>query len=300
MSESVKHTDRADPAAPPKAVRMVVCDLDGTLLYNTKRISARNQAAIRSLRKQGILFGICSGRSAIALKTMLQVWGIDQDVDFVLGFNGAMYFDPKSGQVEEELALSADAIEAIMKTLKGTPLCMAEYQGDTLYSTKDNPIVRQMARRNRMNFSKVDPDFLLRDSLKFMAVGMPWQISAYLKSKKAESLKDARVFRSGPFLLEFVHPALSKLAGVKKAAHHFGIAEDEIVSFGNDNNDLEMLAGTIGVAMANALPAVQKAAGRVTASNKKDGVALYLERYVLNNNSGWPNEDKSRQFPVGK
>lgn len=269
-------------AKPAKPVRMVACDLDGTLLYSTKKITDRTKAAIRALRKRGILFGICSGRSAVALKTMLKVWGIDQDVDFVLGFNGAMYIDPKTGSIEETLPLTPEAIQQIMDTLKGSPLAQAEYHDDVLISTKDNPIVRQMARRNRMRFEKVIQAALLRDSLKFMAVGMPWSISAYLKQGKIAGAPKARVFRSGPFLLEFVHPQLSKLEGVKKAAERFDLSLDEIVSFGNDNNDLEMLEGTFGVAMANALPQVRKAASSLTDSNRKDGVAAWIEACILN------------------
>lgn len=264
-----------------KPIRMVVCDLDGTLLYSTKKITDRNKDAICALRNRGVKFGICSGRSAVALKTMLALWGIDQDVDFVIGFNGAMYMDPATGSIEETDWLTPKAIAPVMESLKGYRLAMAEYHGDGLYSTADNPIVRQMARRNRLSFHKVRPDWLLRNSLKFMAVGMPWTISRYLKSGEPARLKTARVFRSGPFLLEFVHPQLSKLEGVKKACERFGCSLDEVVTFGNDNNDLEMLAGTVGVAMANALPAIKEAAKYVTASNRHDGTAVFMEKYIL-------------------
>ncbi len=264
-----------------KPVKMIVCDLDGTLLYNTKKITDRNIRAIRAARKQGIKFGICSGRSAVALKTMLKVWGIDKDVDFVIGFNGAMVMDPQTGKIEETFWMRPDDIEPLIESLENSGLTLAEYHGDTLYATKDNLLVRQMARRNKLNFEVVSEKQLLRDSLKFMAVGMPWSISRYLDSDKPAKLKTARVFRSGPFLLEFVHPELSKLQGVKTMCERYGFSTDEAVSFGNDNNDLEMLAGTIGVAMANALPKVKEAASYVTASNRKDGVAVFLEKYVL-------------------
>ncbi|MCF0246315.1 MAG: HAD hydrolase family protein, partial [Ileibacterium sp.] len=53
------------------------------------------------------------------------------------------------------------------------------------------------------------------------------------------------------------------------------------MTFGNDNNDKEMLEGCVGVAMGNALPEIKEAARYVTGSNREDGVARFLEKHVL-------------------
>lgn len=264
-----------------KPIRMVLCDLDGTLLYNTKKISDRNKAAIRALRRQGILFGICSGRSAVALQRLVEDWGIGEDVDFVLGFNGGMFWDPATGLVEEQLGMEKNNIEEAIKSCEGYPFSYAQYRGTTMYATGDNILTRQMARRNKLGFEQVKLDDLRQSSLKFMAIGMPWTLNKWLKSQAQQQLRHCRVFRSGPFLLEFVHHGLSKLEGARLAGRKYGVALDEIMSFGNDNNDIEMLEGTVGVAMANALPAVKNAAAYVTASNRQDGVARFLESHVL-------------------
>lgn len=266
---------------PEKTVKMVVCDLDGTLLNASSRVSSRTQEAIRALRKQGVLFGICSGRSAVALKKMIQVWGIEEDVDFVLGFNGGMFWDPRTGEMEKIHTLDPKDIESVFQACRGFRFGFGEYQGKAMLATKPDFLAAQMARRNRLDLIRVDQKDLLRPALKVMAYGMPWTISRWLKQFDSKTLKTARVFRSGPFLLEFVHPQLSKLEGVARTAKKYGIALDEVLSFGNDNNDLEMLAGTQGVAMANALPAVKKAARFETDSNRKDGVARFLERWIL-------------------
>lgn len=264
-----------------KPVKMVVCDLDGTLLYSPAKITDRTKQAIRALRKKGILFGICSGRSAIALKKMVQVWGIENDVDFVLGFNGGMYWDPKTDTVEETHHLSAEDIQPIFDACKGYAFDFGEYQGKKMLATRKNVLSARMASRNKLDFCTVQAEELKQPALKLMAIGMPWTLSKWLKSGRKDSLKQARVFRSGPFLLEFVHPRLSKLEGIKKAAEKYGIELDEIVTFGNDNNDLEMLAGTNGVAMANSLEAIKKAAPYQTDSNRKDGVAKFIKDYIL-------------------
>lgn len=263
-------------------VKMVVCDLDGTLLYSTKKITDYTKQTIRELRAQGILFGVCSGRSAIALRRLVKYWGIEKDVDFILGFNGGMYCDPASGKMEEWLKLDKDAIPAIERSFHGYPVAFAEYEGNEILATCKNPLTWQMARRNKMGFHLCDKESLYRNTSKYMAVGMPWVIDRYLKSGRRSRLRGCRMFRSGPFLLEIVHPGLSKLEGVRRTAQKYGVELDEIVSFGNDNNDLEMIEGTIGVAMKNGLPEVRRAARYVTEqNNRQDGVARFIHKEIL-------------------
>ncbi len=277
-------------------IKMVVCDLDGTLLYNSSKVSERTKKAIAALRKSGVLFGVCSGRSAIALQKMLEVWGLDQEVDFVLGFNGGMYWDPKTNTLEEDFLLPPESIPLIFKACKGFGLHYAEYQGHEMLSTIGGPISRRMAQRNKLEFHIVQKEALIRPTLKLMAFGMPWSVSRWLESDRQKDLEGiARVFRSGPFLLEFVHPKLSKLEGVKKAAHKFGVELGEVVSFGNDNNDLEMVEGTFGVAMNNALENVKKIACAITDSNRNDGVAKFIENYILPINESALLEQEAQQ-----
>lgn len=267
-------------------IKMVVCDLDGTLLYNSAKISERTKKAIQALRKSGVLFGVCSGRSAIALQKMLKIWGIDEDVDFVLGFNGAMYWDPKTNILEEDFLLTENDIPLIFEACKGYGLNYGEYQGKELLSTSNGPIPRRMAFRNRLGLCVVKKEELIRPTLKLMAFGMPWRVRHWLSSDRKEKLEGkVRVFRSGPFLLEFVHSNLSKLEGVKKVAKKFGVELFEVVSFGDDNNDLEMIQGTYGVAMNNGLDKVKKVACAITDSNRNDGVAKFIENYILPINS---------------
>lgn len=264
-----------------KPIRMVVCDLDGTLLNGFSKITEETRRTIRDLRKQGILFGICSGRSAVALKDLVRVWGIENDVDFVLGFNGGMKWDPKTGEIEEWLTFPGKKVPEMAALFKGFPVWFAQYWGKVTLSTKDHPISRQFARRNHLQFQKSTIEEMAKhDTGKFMAVGMPWTISKFLKTHPRKT-EDYRLIRSGPFLIEIVNPALSKLEGVKHIAREYDIPLDQVMTFGNDNNDIEMLEGTVGVAMANALPQVKEAVTYIAGRNTKNGVARFLQQHVL-------------------
>lgn len=74
-----------------------------------------------------------------------------------------------------------------------------------------------------------------------------------------------------------------KMRAVKEIAAHYQITPEEIVAFGDDYNDMEMLQGCgIGVAMENAIDDVKRLADEVCADNDADGVAGWLEQHILN------------------
>lgn len=262
-------------------IRMVVCDLDGTLLNGFSKITETTRQTIRELRRQGIVFGICSGRSAVALKDLVRHWGIEKDVDFVLGFNGGMLWDPKTGEFEEWLTFPGSQIPETAALFDGYPVWFAQYCGRETLSTREDLITRQFARRNHLSLRRATlQEMSQNDTGKFMAVGMPWTISRFLRDHPAQT-GDYRMIRSGPFLLEIVNPALSKLEGVRRVARKLDIPLDQVMAFGNDNNDLEMIEGTVGVAMANALPRIRQAARYIAPRNTRDGVARFLQEHVL-------------------
>lgn len=268
------------PELKKDEIRMVVSDLDGTLLHTTGRISKRTKETIRALRRKGILFGVCSGRSAIALRRMLKIWGIENDVDFVLGFNGGMSWDPKTDKIETWCEMEPYTIKKRLRRFKPYGFTYGEYVGEEMWATKKNLITERFAARNRLGFRTVTEQELIQPALKLMAIGMPWKISKFLKENDREG-SNWRLFRSGPFLIECVNLELTKLFGITKIAERYGIKPDQIITFGNDNNDLEMLAGTFGVAMDNSIPGVKNAAAAITASNDQDGVARFLQRELL-------------------
>ena len=82
--------------------------------------------------------------------------------------------------------------------------------------------------------------------------------------------------------LELMEPGVNKWEAVKAVAESYGIRPEEIMCIGDSNNDLCMIENAgIGVAVANAKPAVRAAAKVVTSSNDEDGVAEVIERFTL-------------------
>lgn len=83
-------------------------------------------------------------------------------------------------------------------------------------------------------------------------------------------------------ILEIVGGSSGKWPALREVAEQAGVASDEILAVGDDRNDIEMLTEAgLGVAMANAAPAVREAADAVVPSNEEDGLAEAIERYAL-------------------
>ena len=90
------------------------------------------------------------------------------------------------------------------------------------------------------------------------------------------------VLQTRPSFLEITDRRATKGQALRRLAEREGIRRDEIIAFGDSCNDLDMLTyAGLGVAVANAMPAVRRAADLVTAANDADGVAEVIEKYVL-------------------
>jgi hydroxymethylpyrimidine pyrophosphatase-like HAD family hydrolase len=83
-------------------------------------------------------------------------------------------------------------------------------------------------------------------------------------------------------IIEVVKSGLSKAVGLEIICKSFGILAENVIAFGDEDNDFEMIefAGT-GVAMANAIPQLKEIANKITLSNEEDGIAYFLEKNVL-------------------
>ena len=94
---------------------------------------------------------------------------------------------------------------------------------------------------------------------------------------------ELHITTSKPTLLEFLHPQVCKGVAIAFLAERFGIKREEIMTVGDSSNDLEMIeyAGW-GVAVANAVEKVRATANAITTSHDEDGVAVAIERFVLN------------------
>ena len=249
-------------------IRMVVTDLDDTLLSDAKTISRRNLAVLKACRDKGIKVLYATGRGASAKKL-----APDEHFDACISMNGAI------ARIADRVVYSR-----LVPYLLARPLLIAS-------TTKG---LRTASQAEGVHFSNFDineawpgigphrlVDFRTHDKdaeKLYMLVSTPDDI-AFIESHLPPELY-LTVSRDG--LAQVMHKEATKAQAVAALATLWGIEPSEIVAFGDDRNDLDLLSyAGIGVAMANAVDAVKEAADQITATNEEDGVAVWLEEHVL-------------------
>ena len=201
----------------------------------------------------------------------------------VVCYQGAAVVDPATGTflLQEPLALQpAREIISLLTELGHAPNC---YVGDRLYVDTHTEYSRRYAEFQHLPVEEVGDlvAWLVEAPTKLVAVADPVDIPA-LRSRVAERFA-GRVFltTSLPHLLEMGNPAASKGTGVAFVAEHLGVPLDRIVSFGDGENDLELIdAAGYGIAVEDANPLLLERADWICPSAEVEGVATVIDAYL--------------------
>lgn len=267
-----------------RSIKAVFCDVDGTLLTTESICSGETVKAISEVRECGYLFGLCTGRDAIGTQAQLEGWGLCGLVDIIVGSGGAEILDIRSGLYELNHPLSGDAIREIMAHYSDMDVSyVIPYRG-VLYTPVDHPRMELLARADGLPYEVVDFDsFLAEPRPKVMLYGSPDYMDRVVERSHAfwsERYRSAALITAA-CLYEYMDPRISKPVGLARAAEMHGFTINEVLAFGDADNDAAMLdAVGCGVAMGNASDLSKEAADYVTADNDHDGIAHFLRRYV--------------------
>jgi hypothetical protein len=258
-------------------VKLIATDLDGTLLNGDGWVSDANLAALAACKKQGIKIVLCTGRSAYGVVHMAKLWRLDEVADYIIGCNGAMIYNFHDQSMHHRLPLNGSIYPVLKKTYRGLYFHHF-YDHKTIYSIGFDPAALLIALKDGLHYRPVTRKKI--ESLQFdrmMLISFPGIISRFAK-------KETKGFCSVPtgrFALELFHEKNNKLNGLKALGKKLNITPEEMLCFGDDYNDIEMLANCQGVAMANAKKEALLATKYQTKSNKEDGVAYFLHEHIL-------------------
>jgi Cof subfamily protein (haloacid dehalogenase superfamily) len=261
-------------------VQAFACDLDRTLIGEDAELRPRTRAAITAARAAGIHAIIVTGRMFRSVRPYARAAGID---DPVVCYQGAVVADPISGRFLRHeplpLALAKEAIAALQR--EGYPLNC--YVDDELYVAEHTSASEAYASFQNLEVHAVGDllEWLAAPPTKLVAVGDPVELDA-LKQRMRDRF-DGRMYisKSLPYFLEFANPKVTKGAGLAFLAEHLGFAQEATVSFGDGENDIELLewAG-YGVAVENAHEQVLAVADLVCPPVTEEGVAQVIEAYL--------------------
>lgn len=271
-------------------IRLVVCDMDGTLLDSKKGLSPATLEAIRAARQKGILTTICSGRVYPMLG--FYVHRLALDVPFISS-NGAAIVDPIEDRILDHRPVPRDDAERLFVFCKRHGFDYCALGPDGGFFSPGGQCIDRFTNYNRIAREAGLKEMTLRLFDTGHKNGLEHPIHKMLIYRLD---KDGRVLTedflkscdslaytfSDPLLIDVAASEVDKGYGLRRLARLMGVAMEEICVFGDYVNDLPMFeeAG-LSVAMGNACDEVRNRANFVTGSNDNDGVAEAILNYIL-------------------
>ena len=268
------------------SVRLVIADVDGTLLTPTKQLTARAKAAVLALRSKGVAFALTSGRPPRGLAMLVEPLNLTTPI---AAFNGGMLVHPDLSAIEEQL-LPTPIVRPLVEVLEKHALDVWIYRGvDWFVRTLTAPHVDREA--GTVEFAPiVVPSFDGMNEKIVKIVGVSEDLAAVARCEadvRQQFGEHVSAARSQPYYLDVTHPNANKGAVVMRMADLLKVPISEIATIGDMPSDVLMFAVSgFSIAMGNASPDVQRRAHRVTGTNSEDGFAEALENYVLATEAG--------------
>lgn len=263
--------------------RLVALDVDGTLLDPSHTLTARTRAALLAAHKRGAIICLATGKLLASVQPLLADLGL---AGAHVTCNGAALMDAASGRPLAQWPLSptqrADALAAIRAS--DPEMAIAWYTTDAIFTDAPpglldtvlgayhEPPLRHVAAL----------DGSLAPPLKFLMTGGETRLLALRDALLARIGATMTVVRTTGDFVEVMAPGVSKGVALTALAKRLGVTREEIIAFGDGENDIPLLAAAgLGVAMANAMSALLASATTTARSNAEDGVADMLERLGL-------------------
>ena len=266
--------------------KLLVLDVDGTLLNDEREISKRTLAALLKVQQMGVRIVLASGRPTYGLMPLAKTLELGNYGGFVLSYNGCQIIKAQNGEILFERRINPEMLPYLEKKARKNGFAIFTYHNDTLITdSPDNEYIKNEALLNNLKIIREDEfstaiDFapckcmLVSDKEKaLIGLEQHWE-------KRLAGTLDA--FRSEPYFLEVVPCGVNKANTLGALLEHLGVTREEVIAVGDGVCDVTMLqlAG-MGVAMGHSQDSVKVCADYVTASNEEDGVALAVEKLIL-------------------
>ena len=268
--------------------KMIVSDFDGTLYTDDFKVSDVTIAAVRDYKKAGGLFFIATGRLYDSIKVHSKLFDL---VDEVIVYQGGAIIDLKSDEIIMEYNINTNVSAKIYNYINDNypDACIPIlFHNDKCIVVEENYHIT-----NFCNVVKVEPvytgkklgEFVVDNNIK------PNKILALVEKDRSEEIaKDiiakfgdvVNINRSASILIEIVDKSASKGDAVKWLTEKYNIKREEVICFGDAENDISMLkyAG-LGVAVGNAMETAKAVADLVCDTNNNDGVAKVIREIAM-------------------
>jgi Cof subfamily protein (haloacid dehalogenase superfamily) len=263
-------------------VKLVIADVDGTLVSKEKILTQRAIDSIFRMREAGIQFAVTSGRPPRGMAMLIDPLKLPSPI---AGFNGGVVTQPDLKTVLRQNLLPQSVVDKVIPIISDHGLDVWIYT-DLLWYVRDVK-APHVARENwTVKFEPtVVPDFKGIPPRIAKIVGCSDDLEAVAKCEKdvqAACGDTASAARSQPYYLDVTHPKANKGEVVLMMSELLKVPVEHIATIGDMPNDVLMFVkGGMSIAMGQASPEVQKAATYVTTSSEAEGFANAMDQFIL-------------------
>lgn len=258
-------------------IRLVISDVDGTLVTRDKRLTPATVAAVQALRDRGIRFSVTSSRPPFGMRMLCAPLKLDLPIG---PFNGSSLVMPDMTVLDQAtIPPRAAAASVALFARNGIDVWLFT-NSQWLIQRDDGRYVPHEQRTIETAPARLAPGAAPPAGIcKIVGVSGDFDLLARCESELQGLLgTDAHAARSQNYYLDVTPPGRDKGTFVTMMGERLGIARDDIATIGDMSNDLPMFATSgISFAMGNAADPIKAKAGHVTASNENDGFARAVD-----------------------
>lgn len=260
---------------------MLLSDMDGTLLDSGGQVSIINRMAIREFIAAGGRFGIATGRSHLNFEAFLT--GVEVNAPCIL-YNGCALYDMEEKRFIELCTLPTEKLAPYLQfCLQDFPGLMVQvYCPEMCYIISDEELSeKEVVENHKPNLFCTMEEILTQPWIKLLISGDPEELKSLEGEIDTFRLRsEINWVYSQDRYLEILPANVSKGSMLKKLKEGYGSGYT-VYAVGDYNNDIEMLeAADVGIATANALPSVKKAADAMTVSNDENAIAHIIHKMI--------------------
>jgi len=277
-------------------IKLLIADVDGTLVTREKLLTERAKSAVAKLRDSGIEFAITSGRPPRGMQMLISPLALTTPI---AAFNGGMFVRADLTVIEERV-LQTNVVEAAMEMITAKKLDSWIYRGtDWFVRDRHAPHVDREEWTVKFpptvvsNFNNLTNDVAklvgvsddleaVRDCETAVQRAFAGELGTGRSNPTREQPSLVSAARSQPYYLDITNPEANKGFVVLRLAEMLNIPTDEIATIGDMPNDISMFQKSgLSIAMGQAADEVKKAAHYTTSSSEEEGFANAVERYIL-------------------
>lgn len=265
-----------------------VCDMDGTLLNSNDSISKEDEAAIQKLKQSGVEVIIASGRLDLLVKRFMHQLDLR---GYVISCNGGLIRNIHTGEIIYSNTMDKNTVKELLTYCFENRIDFLVYTPYVMFSNKDNPRAARYESINQLLVASLRFEVRYIDQ-KDMSVIEELDILKVLMSFPTKEQVDEHVIKysvyeklyavsSAPGLVDIMATGTSKGQAVKFLADKCSVKLSEIIAFGDNYNDIEMLESVgMPIAMENSVDELKAVARHITRSNDESGIAYAVNHLI--------------------